>query len=114
MRSEASFQHVREQYLAQAKFRPKSRFEVHYATKEKEFEGSTRYIRVDRHAIPEDQDAIVHSQTIHIHPKDWPQFLRWKANGSAYALGPARTLVRRAIAQSSQDLEYERIRTNLA
>lgn len=113
-RNEASFEHIREQYLALALYRPKTRFATHYAIKDREFEGSTRYVRVDRHAIPEDQDAIVHSETIHIRPRDWPRFLRWKSNGFAFALGPGRTLVRRAVAENSQDLEYERVRTNIA
>jgi hypothetical protein len=113
-RSEASFEQVRKQYLALVPSRPKARFATHYAIKESEFQGTTRYVIVDRHAIPEDQDAIVHSETIHIRPRDWPRFLHWKSNGYAFALGPARTLVRRAVAETSQGLEYERVRTNVA
>lgn len=114
VRDEAYFEQVRSHFMAQAPYRPKVRFATHYAVKDREFEGSVRYVRVDRTALPDDEDAIVHSEVIHIRPTSWPRFLRWKPNGSAYALGPGRTLVRRSIAEASPELESERVRTGVA
>lgn len=114
VRDEASFAQVRKHFKAQAPYRPKARFATHYAVKDRELEDSVRYVRVDRMAIPDDEDAIVHSQVIHIQPTCWPRFLRWKPNGSAYALGPGRSLVRRAVAEMSPELGFERVRTGVA
>ena len=65
--------------------RPEARHRVHYAVKSKSENGVSTYSVVDKSAIPEHTEALIHMETIRISPEKWPNFLKWRPNGSYFS-----------------------------
>ena len=100
---------IRSQFLEIASARSGPRHVIRYAIKDGEYDGGVRYRIVPRGFELGDTEAIFHSQTVHLAPRRWLRAMRWKTKGVAYALGPARTLVRASATMASPNLGYERI-----
>lgn len=90
--------------------RPKERYVIHYAQKDRTVGNHTRYVVVPPEERNKSKEAIMHSQVIHPHPKIWPSQIRIRANGSVYSNGTGLGYIRysRAAMASMRNFWRER------
>lgn len=93
--------------------RPPSRHQIHYAIKsETSRDGSTKYIVVDKSALPDHTSGLIHMEVIRIIPSSWPRFLKWRAGGSYFSNDSGAGHLRRAHAHSRPGIRpYTKRRT---
>jgi len=80
--------------------RPDARHRVHYAIKSKSENGLSTYLVVDKTAIPEHTEALIHMETVRISPEKWPSFLKWRPGGSYFSNNSGVGHIRRSHAQT--------------
>ena len=92
--------------------RTEARHRVHYAIKSNTENGVSTYLVVDKDAIPDHKEALIHMETIRISPDTWPSFLRWRPSGSYFSNDTGVGHIRRSHAHSRlSDRPYSKRRT---
>jgi hypothetical protein len=87
---------VHESFLRIRPLRPAQRHRLTYAVRERTVGEYTRYVVVDPATAREHTDAIIHTETVHAAPANWPELLSWRAGAHVYTNGTGLGYVRRA------------------
>lgn len=62
--------------------RPPCRHRIHYAIKSESNDDGVVYKVVDKEAIPDHSEALIHMETVRLSPATWPSFVRWRSKGT--------------------------------
>ena len=91
--------------------RPVERYRIHYAIKTKTENDHEVFTVVDKKNIPAHTHALLHLLAVHIKPRNWPGFLRWRPGGYYYSNKFGRVCVRKAHVVSRDSYPYMKVKT---
>lgn len=77
------------------KNRCSERHRIHYAVFDYSSGTHSRYKVIDPSEAGEHDEAIVHTETVHLKPLSWPTIIRWRDNGSVYTDGTGLGYIRK-------------------
>jgi Protein of unknown function (DUF4238) len=89
------FDEVRNAYLNVSKLRPVTRHKIHYAVLDMAMGEHKRYVVVDPATAGLHQEALIHSQTVHVSPTLWPRQISWRSNACVFYNGTGAGYVRK-------------------
>lgn len=96
VRSPEDFDNVRSAFKASARGRVEARHRVNYAVLKSQ-EGDTKtFVAIKPEEAPDHEQALIHTETIHLAPAAWPRFLGWRPKPCAFTNNTGIGHVRRA------------------
>jgi hypothetical protein len=115
VRSPEHFECVRSAFKKVMQNRLIVRHRINYAIPDKEEGGYIRYVVVDPKEAKSHENALIHSESLHPQPLNWPTLLKWRSTPYAYSNGTGVGYVRRAVVsgRSSTDAPFRKIRVSL-
>lgn len=91
--------------------RLEERHVLHYSVLDQANGDYKRYRVVDSPDDEDHQEALVHSQTLHPSPKNWPLLLRWRKKGFGMVNGTGIGCVRQSRVNEGRGPSFERMNT---
>ena len=100
---------VHESYSRTARLRPPQRHRLTYAVKDQTVGEHTRYVVVDPATAREHAEAIIHTETVHATPANWPRLLSWRGGAHVYTNGTGLGYVRKAFTHRATRDPFKRL-----
>lgn len=104
------FDVVRNAYLKVSKLRPVARHRIHYAVLDKTIGEHKRYVVVDPMTVEPHQEALIHSQAVHVSPTSWPRQLTWRSNACVFYNGTGAGYVRKAFTFHRRTAPFKKLK----
>lgn len=104
------FDDVRAAFQAVSMHRPQARHKIHYAVLDKSVEGYSRYVVVDREKAAPHEDAMIHVQTVHAQPTNWPRQIGWRVGAHYFSNGTAVGPIRRAFTARPTERPFGKVK----
>ena len=104
---------VREAFISVATLRPSARHRINYAVFDRVEDGAKVYRSVDKSAIPEHTNAIIHTQVVFARPSIWPSQIAWRHPGATFSNGTGAGFIRPGRLHREEGGGFSRQRMNV-
>ena len=94
------------------KSRISQRHKIHYAVLDESFGEHKRYKGIETSNAKDNEEAIVHAQTIHPKAQIWPSIIRWRRNGFGMSNNTGTGCIRKKCIKLSDGIGYDKLFTN--